>query len=188
MEYFVLGWGNSFFFGVVFLGCEHIFSLGRNIFEEGVDNGVDSSYNIFCDYGMWHSLVARIVRDDEAAGSNPVIPTIECSSRQLWLAAFCLHREGEICGIRCWFTSYMGRGEFFRLRRSAKWPPRLFLRAKVVRRLTRRSDIGSPCWISLSASPAGGRFASAGEKSHPFPRYCLFLSVLGRALLRSHCF
>ena len=25
---------------------------------------------------MWHSLVARIVRDDEAAGSNPVIPTI----------------------------------------------------------------------------------------------------------------
>ena len=26
--------------------------------------------------GMWHSLVARIVRDDEAAGSNPVIPTI----------------------------------------------------------------------------------------------------------------
>ena len=24
---------------------------------------------------MWHSLVARIVRDDEAAGSNPVIPT-----------------------------------------------------------------------------------------------------------------
>lgn len=25
---------------------------------------------------MWRSLVARIVRDDEAAGSNPVIPTI----------------------------------------------------------------------------------------------------------------
>ena len=24
---------------------------------------------------MWHSLVARIVRDDEAAGSNPVTPT-----------------------------------------------------------------------------------------------------------------
>ena len=86
---------------------------------------------------------------------------------------FCLHREGEICGIRCWFTSYMGRGEFFRLRRSAKWPPRLFLRAKVVRRLTRRSDIGPPCWISLSASPAGSRFASAGEKSHLFLRYYL---------------
>ena len=26
--------------------------------------------------GMWHSLVARLVRDEEAAGSNPVIPTI----------------------------------------------------------------------------------------------------------------
>ena len=26
--------------------------------------------------GMWRSLVARIVRDDEVAGSNPVIPTI----------------------------------------------------------------------------------------------------------------
>ncbi len=25
---------------------------------------------------MWLSLVERIVRDDEAAGSNPVIPTI----------------------------------------------------------------------------------------------------------------
>ena len=94
MEYFVLGWGNSFFFGAVFLGCEHIFSLGQNIFEEGVDNGVDSSYNISCDYGMWHSLVARIVRDDEAAGSNPVIPTIECSSRQLLLAAFFVREAG----------------------------------------------------------------------------------------------
>ena len=27
--------------------------------------------------GMWHSLVARIVRDDEAAGSSPVIPTMK---------------------------------------------------------------------------------------------------------------
>ena len=49
----------------------------------------------------------------------------------------------------------------------------LFLRAKVVRRLPRRSDIAMPCWCSLSASPAGGRFASAGEKSHLFLRYCL---------------
>ena len=24
---------------------------------------------------MWRSLVARVVRDDEVAGSNPVIPT-----------------------------------------------------------------------------------------------------------------
>ena len=27
-------------------------------------------------FGMWHSLAARIVQDNEAAGSNPVIPTI----------------------------------------------------------------------------------------------------------------
>jgi hypothetical protein len=26
--------------------------------------------------GMWLSLVERLVRDQEAAGSNPVIPTI----------------------------------------------------------------------------------------------------------------
>ena len=26
---------------------------------------------------MWLSLVERIVRDDEVAGSNPVIPTIQ---------------------------------------------------------------------------------------------------------------
>ena len=107
MEYFVLGWGNSFFFGAVFLGCEHIFSLWENIFEEGVDNGVDSSYNISCDYGMWHSLVARIVRDDEAAGSNPVIPTIENSSHLLLRVAFL-------------FTSHKGKGDDFRLRRSVK--------------------------------------------------------------------
>ncbi|CUR60637.1 hypothetical protein NOCA280062 [metagenome] len=25
--------------------------------------------------GLWRSLVARVVRDDEAAGSNPVSPT-----------------------------------------------------------------------------------------------------------------
>ena len=81
--------------------------------------------------------------------------------------------KGKFVGLGVGLHLNMGRGEFFRLRRSAKWPPRLFLRAKVVRRLTRRSNIGSPCWISLSASPAGGRFASAGEKSHLFLRYCL---------------
>ncbi len=41
-----------------------------------VDKGRGNAYNISCDYGMWHSLVARFVRDEEAAGSNPVIPTI----------------------------------------------------------------------------------------------------------------
>jgi hypothetical protein len=27
--------------------------------------------------GVWRSLVARVVRDDEVAGSNPVTPTKE---------------------------------------------------------------------------------------------------------------
>lgn len=31
--------------------------------------------------GMWRRLVARVVRDDEVAGSNPVIPTITSYSR-----------------------------------------------------------------------------------------------------------
>ena len=47
-------------------------------------SGLENKYLIFTKQvdrihivaGMWHSLVARIVRDDEAAGSNPVIPTI----------------------------------------------------------------------------------------------------------------
>ena len=30
---------------------------------------------------MWLSLVERIVRDDEVAGSNPVIPTISKKER-----------------------------------------------------------------------------------------------------------
>lgn len=37
---------------------------------------------------MWHSLVARIVRDDEAAGSNPVIPTSKFSQYRKILAFF----------------------------------------------------------------------------------------------------
>lgn len=34
-------------------------------------------------FGMWRSLVARVVRDDEVAGSNPVIPTIGTSPGSL---------------------------------------------------------------------------------------------------------
>jgi hypothetical protein len=32
-------------------------------------------------YGVWRSLVARFVRDEEVAGSNPVTPTVECLVR-----------------------------------------------------------------------------------------------------------
>ena len=45
--------------------------------------------------GVWRSLVARVVRDDEAAGSNPVTPTWSLPGEQaecypeayLWLLA-----------------------------------------------------------------------------------------------------
>ena len=74
-----------------------------------------------------------------------------------------------VCSCRGLFTSRRGKGEFFRLRRSAEWPSRLLCMAKRLRRLPRRSDIGLPCSVCLSASPAGGRFASAGEKSRPCP-------------------
>ena len=32
-------------------------------------------------HGVWRSLVARFVRDEEVAGSNPVTPTVECLVR-----------------------------------------------------------------------------------------------------------
>jgi hypothetical protein len=32
-------------------------------------------------YGVWRSLVARFVRDEEVAGSNPVTPTVKCLVR-----------------------------------------------------------------------------------------------------------
>ena len=40
--------------------------------EVGGSNPLIGSTN-----GVWRSLVARIVRDDEVAGSNPVTPTID---------------------------------------------------------------------------------------------------------------
>lgn len=36
-------------------------------------------------FGVWRSLVARVVRDDEVAGSNPVTPTRSCGPESiLW--------------------------------------------------------------------------------------------------------
>ena len=45
--------------------------------------------------GMWRSLVARIVRDDEAAGSNPVIPTTFASKTACIAGGFFL-RENHL--------------------------------------------------------------------------------------------
>ncbi len=40
-----------------------------------LDNHEKSRYNIQAD-GVWRSLVSRLVRDQEASGSNPDTPTI----------------------------------------------------------------------------------------------------------------
>ena len=37
--------------------------------------------------GVWHSLVVRLVRDQEAAGSSPVTPTIISEGRKIFLPA-----------------------------------------------------------------------------------------------------
>ena len=48
---------------------------------------------MICVPGIWRRLVARVVRDDEVAGSNPVIPTnnkCEGPSSMSWvLRSFC---------------------------------------------------------------------------------------------------
>lgn len=41
---------------------------------------------------MWRSLVARVVRDDEVAGSNPVIPTKIEKGLHTKALFYCPHR------------------------------------------------------------------------------------------------
>lgn len=48
---------------------------------------------------MWRSLVARVVRGDEAAGSNPVIPTQGVSTVE---RVSCLHSKPR----GGWFTTW----------------------------------------------------------------------------------
>ena len=48
---------------------------------------------------MWHSLVARFVRDEEAAGSNPVIPTIDDNRDQLDEISGWSFLMPDFCGI-----------------------------------------------------------------------------------------
>lgn len=54
--------------------------------------------------GMWRSLVARFVRDEEVAGSNPVIPTRNTMGSQANANGPVFMREawGELGPWRCW--------------------------------------------------------------------------------------
>ena len=48
---------------------------GRNLFDGKRSTVTDMPLNL--NGGAWRSLVARFVRDEEVAGSNPVAPTIQ---------------------------------------------------------------------------------------------------------------
>jgi hypothetical protein len=50
-----------------------------------LDKSLFSTYNIQAD-GVWRSLVSRLVRDQEASGSNPDTPTIEKSLETQWVS------------------------------------------------------------------------------------------------------
>ena len=57
-------------------GCSQneqvFFTLGGSVPSPIAQGSKERNNNYF---GVWHSLVVRLVRDQEAAGSNPVTPT-----------------------------------------------------------------------------------------------------------------
>ena len=53
----------------------------------GVDNGTIFHYNVFAN-GVWRSLVSRLVRVQEASGSNPDTPTKKESPPIGWTFLF----------------------------------------------------------------------------------------------------
>jgi hypothetical protein len=59
-------------------------------------------------YGVWRSLVARFVRDEEVAGSNPVTPTAERMVRYIfgfWAGAVELQVQQQSTAARQWRMS-----------------------------------------------------------------------------------
>ena len=64
--------------------CENILAISENPEDKSsisVLKKLTGCAIIFHAAGMWLSLVERCVRDAKAAGSNPVIPTIDNESR-----------------------------------------------------------------------------------------------------------
>ncbi len=58
---------------------------------------------VLAGHGVWRSLVARFVRDEEAAGSNPVTPTswlLGSDLRKRGQSPFASPALGHKCGIR----------------------------------------------------------------------------------------
>ena len=76
--------------------AEGIHSIGRK-FSAGLDKSLEFYYNTLA-IGVWRSLVSRLVRVQEASGSNPDTPT----KRQrllLWMLPF--HFNWQNCITIC---------------------------------------------------------------------------------------
>ena len=54
--------------------------------------------------GMWRSLVARVVRDDEVAGSNPVIPTNPKPPESNFQGVLHIHEQESISTYLIYFS------------------------------------------------------------------------------------
>ena len=55
--------------------CGHAVHRNRGALLKGL-SFQQMAVDIAQTFGVWRSLVARLVRDEEVAGSNPVTPTI----------------------------------------------------------------------------------------------------------------
>ena len=53
---------------------------------------------------MWRSLVARVVRDDEVAGSNPVIPTNPKPPESNFQGVLHIHEQESISTYLIYFS------------------------------------------------------------------------------------
>ena len=62
----------------VICALEQFFGRFLNL---GVALDTNTCYHPALRFGTWRSLVARTVRDREAAGSNPVVPTMKSQVR-----------------------------------------------------------------------------------------------------------
>lgn len=100
---------------------------------------------------------------------------------------FRLRHSAKFASSNSWMLDAIcnGRGNMFRLRRSAKMAPMAEKWAKAPRRLPRRSHIHLSRHDSAGASPAGGRSAPAGETHSPALSPCVARSELQSARFAS---
>ena len=79
-----------------------------------LDKSEISAYNSFA-FGVWRSLVSRLVRDQEASGSNPDTPTISSvhNGFELWtldffvISSFFVMYEQVLCLLFCFMRIWL---------------------------------------------------------------------------------